>query len=147
MALEQQFTEQGRDMTPFAVFAGMGRNVQAIVSEFTKMSQENMESGAKAAEKLREVKNLPEVFAVQSDLVKATFETIGAHYPRIAEIAASTPVEIIKGYQEALGKIADVGGEAARKAADTTRSAIEQTTSAARQATDKTAATARSTMR
>lgn len=147
MAFEQQSTDSGRNMAPFAVFAGMGRNVQAIVSEITKMSQENMESGARAAEKLREVKSLPDVFAIQSDLIKATFESIGAHYPRIAEIAASTPVEIMKGYQETLGKIADVGGEAARKATDATRSMVEQTTSAARQATDKTAAATRPAMR
>ncbi len=124
---------------PISAFAGMGRNAQTIATEITKMSQENIEAGAKAAQMLREVKSLPDVVGIQTDLLKATFETIGAHYPRIVEIVASTPVEIIKGYQEALGKIVEAGSGAAQKASNTTRAVVEQTTAAAREATDKTA--------
>ena len=148
MAYEQT-TEHGRSsvQAPFAIFAGMGKNVQAIAAEITKISQENIEAGTKAAEKLREAKNLPEVIAVQTDLVKSTLETFSAHYPRIAEIAASAPVDLIKGYQDALGKVAEAGNSAARETADVTRSIVEQTSSAARQASERTADAARDTAR
>ncbi len=148
MTSEQQGASQDREMSgPMAVFAGMGRKAQAIAAEFAQMSHENIEAGAKAAQKLREVRSLPEVFDVQTELVKATFETLGAHYPRIAEIAASTPAEIIGSYREAFGKMAEQGGSAMDKAADTARSMAERTTSAARHATDKTAEAVRSTTR
>jgi hypothetical protein len=132
---------------PLAAFAGIGRNVQAIATEITKITQENIEAGAKAIEKLREVKSLPDVFSVQTELMQASLETFGAHGPRIAEIAASTPAEVMKSYQEALGQIAEAGGAAARKASDTTQSMVEQTTSAARNMTNKATDAARSTTR
>ncbi len=145
MALEQQYKIGDHGMrAPLAVFAGMGRRAQAIAAEITQMSQENIEASAKAAQKLREVRSLPEVLDIQTDLFKATFETLGAHYPRIAEIAASAPVEIIESYKEAFGKIADEGDAAMRKAADTAHSVVERTTAAARHATDKTVEAARS---
>src|SRR5271166_3065651 len=138
MASEQEFNMRDSGMhAPFAVLAGMGRRAQAIAAEITKMSQENIDAGAKAAQKLRDVRSLPEVIDIQTDLVRATFETLGAHYPRIAEIATSTPAEIIRSYQEALGKIKDEGGAVAHRAADTTRSVVEQTTTAAREISDR----------
>jgi hypothetical protein len=140
MASERQFNARDREMhAPFAVFAGMGRKAQAIAAEITKMSQENIDASAKAAQKLGEVRSLPEVIDIQTDLVRATLGTLGAHYPRIAEIAVSTPVEIIRSYQEAFGKIAEEGGAVAHRAADTSRSLVEKTTAAAREATGKTA--------
>jgi hypothetical protein len=159
MAENQQYNSQARGIpAPFAVIAGMGRKVQAIASEITELSQQNIDAGAKAVQKLREVKSLPEVIDIHTDLVKTTFENLSAHYPRIAEIAAATPVELIESYQEAFGKIAEQGGAAVQKAVDASsaltekttaavRDVTEQTTEAARQATDKTAEAVRSTTR
>ncbi len=147
MATQQNFSAQVQGVSPITVFGGIGRSWQAIAAEITTMSQENLEAGNKAMEKLSEVKNLPDALSIQSDLVKAAFETIGQHGPRIAQIAASTPAEIIKGYQEAFGKMAEVGSDAVQKASDTTRSVVEQSKGAVRDASSRTEETARSATR
>jgi hypothetical protein len=145
MAQQQQnFTAQFQGMSPIAMFGGVGRSLQAIATELTTMSQQQVEAGSKAMEKLREAKSLPDALAVQSDLVKAAFENFSEHAPRIAQIAASAPVEIVKGYQEAFGKMAAAGGEAADKASETTREMIDQTKNAAQGATSKVGEAARS---
>jgi hypothetical protein len=147
MPSQQNFTAQIQGVSPIALLGGIGRSWQAIAAEMTIMSQENLEAGSKAMEKLTEVKSLPDALAVQSELAKAAFETIGAHGPRIAQIAASTPAEIVRGYQEAFGRMAEASGDAVQNASDATRSVIAQTKSAARGAMDKAEETVRSTTR
>jgi hypothetical protein len=148
MAQEQQnFTTQFQGLSPIALFGGVGRSWQAIATEITTMSQQQVEAGSKAMDKLKEAKSLPDALAVQQDLLKSAFETFSEHAPRIAQIAASTPVEIVKGYQEAFGKMAEAGGRAADQASDTARDMIDQTKSAAKGATNRVEETARTMTR
>lgn len=113
-----------------------GRKAQAIAGEFAKLSEENLGAGTKAAEKLRDARSLQDVTAIQSDLLKESFETTNNHYRKIAEIAVSTPQEVAKSYHEFLSAMTDMGTQAAQKAGDMTRQMGEQTSNAAHQTAD-----------
>lgn len=136
---DQQYSSDTRAFqAPFQPFMNAGRSLQAIVAELTKMSQENIEAGAKATQKLREIRSVPDVVDIQTDLMKATFESLNAHVPRIAEIAVSAPVDIIKGYQDSYNKIAEASSAVVQKVSETARDVGEKAAATAREATDKT---------
>jgi hypothetical protein len=137
----QQNIEQAGSNSLASIFGGVstiGRKAQAIAGELGKLSEENLGAGTKAAEKLRDAKSLQDVTSIQSDLLKESFETTNGHFRKIAEIAASTPQEVAKSYQEFLSAITEIGTAAAHKAGDLTRQMGEKTSNAANQAADVT---------
>ncbi len=148
MASVQQPFETGRNglASILGGFANMGRKAQEIAGEFAKMSEENIGAGSKAAERLRDAKSLQDVTSIQTDLMKESYETMNAHYRKIAEIAASTPKELAQNYHEFLSVVADAGSEATQKAAEMGRYATDKAADMSRSATEKGAATAQKTV-
>lgn len=135
MASEQSI--QQANSNGFASILGgvstFGRKAQAIAGELAQLSEQNLGAGTKAAERLREAKSFQDVTSIQADLLKESFETTKNHYSKIAEIAASTPQEVAKSYQEFFSAITDLGTQAAQKAGDLSRQVGEQTSNAAQQ--------------
>jgi hypothetical protein len=137
MSADQQQQQSNTFQAPFQPFLNAGRTVQAIFSELSKISQENIEAGSKATQKLREIRSVPDVVDIHTELVNATIETINAHVPRIAEIAVSAPVEIIKSYQDTYNKLAEAGNAAVQKAGDAARDVAQNASQTARDVADK----------
>lgn len=75
-------------------FSSITRNMQAIVGEIAKMSEDHLEAGTKAAERLRSAHSFQDVTDIQSDLLKDSYTATTNHYRKIAELAMSTPQEL-----------------------------------------------------
>jgi hypothetical protein len=116
----QQPFETGRNGIASMIggYAHIGRKAQEIAGEFAKISEENIGAGSKAAERLRDAKSLQDITSIQTDLMKASYETLSEHCRKIAEIAASTPKEMAEKYQEFFAAMTEAGGKATQQAAD-----------------------------
>ena len=104
----------------------MGRKAQEIAGEFARISEENLNAGSKAAERLRDAKSLQDVTSIQSDLMKEFYETLSEHTRKIAEIASSTPKEMAQKYQEFFSAVSEAGSQATQQATEMGRSAAEK---------------------
>ncbi len=120
MASMQQPFETGRNgmASMLGGFAHMGRKAQEIVGEFAKLSEENISVSSKAAERLRDAKNLQDLTSIQTDMLKESYETLSEHARKIAEIASSTPKEMAQKYQEFFSAVTEAGSQATQQAAD-----------------------------
>jgi len=102
----------------FGGYSNFGRNMQAIAGEFAKMSEENIEAGVKAADRLREAHSLQELTDIQSDLMKESYVTTTNHYRRIAELAASTPQHLAHSAEEIANTFAQFSRESAERVSE-----------------------------
>jgi hypothetical protein len=75
-------------------FSSVTRNMQAIAGEIAKISEDSLEAGTKATERLRNARSLQEVTEIQSDLLKDSYAKTINHYQKIAELALSAPQEL-----------------------------------------------------
>ena len=87
--------------------ATLGRTAQAIAGELARLSEENIDVGAKAVEKLRDARSLQDVASIHTDLVRESMEKSQVHFRKIAEIAAAAPAHTIEYYREFISTFAE----------------------------------------
>lgn len=142
MATAQQQPDQ-RVKGLATIFNGVstiGRKAQEVVGELTKLSEEKLDVGAKAAERLRDAKSIQDITGIQSDWIQSSYQSSSAHYFKIAEIVASTPQEVAKCYSELFTAFSHVGGEAMNKATEFSQRMGAQAANTAHETADAVAA-------
>jgi hypothetical protein len=126
MASPQQQTEQSA-LSGYKAFLGgvtdVSRNMQAIAGEIAKMSEETLEAGTKAAERLRDAHSLQEITDIQSDLLKESYTTTTNRYRRIAELAISTPQHLAQSAEKIAATLVEAGRSTTEQMSQATRKA------------------------
>jgi hypothetical protein len=118
-------------MTLFGGVSAMSRKAQAIAVEFAKMSEETFGVGAKAAERMRGAQSLQDVAAIQSDMLKESYQTTTHHYRRIAELAMFAPQDLAQSAKAFGADLAEAGQQGAARASDLARKTGGQAAAAA----------------
>lgn len=117
--------------TFFGGMSSVSRKAQAIAGEFAKLSEEQFGAGTRAVERLRHAQSFQEVAAIQSELLKDSYEAATNHYRKIAELAISTPRDFAEQAREFASSMAQAGQESGDRASEMTRWMGEQTVHAA----------------
>jgi phasin family protein len=99
----QKFGKEGMDMA-MASFGAWTKNAQAIATELTDYSKKYFEDSAAAMEKLMGAKSLETAMAVQSEYLKASYESFVAQSSKISELYAGLAKEAYKPFESVLGK-------------------------------------------
>jgi hypothetical protein len=83
----------------------ISKGVQAIAGGAADYSKRSMEQGAKALEKMLSAHSLEKVMEVQSDYIKATYESFIAESNRVSELCADIAKEVCRPFEAYAGKM------------------------------------------
>ncbi|MBK5957822.1 Phasin [Rhodoplanes elegans] len=103
----QGFNKDGLDAT-MKSFGAVSQSVQAIAAEAVDYSKKSFEQGTQVLEKILGAKSLDTALELQSDYLKASYESFIAQSNRMSELYADLAKEIYKPFEGFVGKMPTV---------------------------------------
>lgn len=104
-------------------FAAASKTMQAVTSEMMAMSMDSMKKTAKVFEEMQGVRNWPDLMRIQSDFFRSSFEDFAKRSRRIAELAASAPVDLANRTTQAAERVGEQTQAAAKAVTDDAKAA------------------------
>lgn len=108
------------------------KNMQAMASECFEISKQSLDQATQALEKLRGAHGMDEVFTIQTNFVKESFESATRHARKFSELMSAFPGEVAKTYQDAWLKSVNAAVEAMQQASQTASENVTSYSEAAR---------------
>ncbi|MDC7785851.1 phasin family protein [Rhodoplanes sp. TEM] len=99
----QGFGKDGMDAA-MKSFGAVSQSMQAIAAETADYSKKTFEHGAEVLEKILGAKSLDKAVELQSDYLKASYESFIAQSNKMSELYADLAKEIYKPFEGLVGK-------------------------------------------